>query len=402
MMKKKLMVVAVGAALAAPALSYAAVEISGRGNVGIGTWSATGATNSLNDKASRMRVWDSGSYILLKANEDLGGGLKVETYIETGINIDTGTANGQSGNTATTGGAGAVPGGQPLSNAGSSGFFGSRQAWVGLSGNFGKVTIGKQNTFYGSGDQDLTQAVYLDTGIQFATAVLAVSPNVNRLSNSIRYTTPMLGPVEVLLTYATPGEDAVNSSTNNQPTSATGNNGNANTTSAKVTAVTVQGAQGQLSGGFDYVSNDTGLSSAAQGKTTGMKLRVGFKYQPGAQISLVYITDKQTLSTGENKQSAYQINWEHQMGNIGLHAGYGRAGDISSTAGATTADTNTSAIQFGVRFIHSKTTWTYFNYVSYTNANNANLSPVAGGMNSQATSLGADPKVMSLGIQHRF
>jgi len=385
MMKKKLMAVAVGAALAAPALSYATAEISGRGNVGIGTWSATGATNPAQDQANRTRVWDSGSYIIIKDSEDLGGGLKAEVYTETGINIDTGTANAQSGNacTATT-----PVVCQPTSNS-SSGFVGSRQAWVGLSGNFGKITIGRQNTWYASGDQDLVQAVYMGTGLQYATGTMMVAPGVNRLSNSIRYTTPMLGPVEVLLTYATPGEAAQNSNT-------ASNASTPNTTSAKIYAVTVQGAQGPWSGGLDWTSNDNGAGT----KADGLKLRVGFKYMPGAQISLIYITDKTTVPTGDQKQNGYEINWEHQIGNIGLHAGYGHSGDVSGSLAVT--DSNSSAYQLGVRFIMSKTTWTYINYVAYTNATNSNLSPIAGGMNSATVGLGADPKVFELGIQHRF
>jgi predicted porin len=379
MMKKKLMAVAVGAALAAPALSYAAVEISGRANVGIGQWSATGSTaGSAQDYKSRMRVWDSGSNITVKSNEDLGGGMKAEVYLETGVNINSGDANGAgSANSAT-------------------GNWGSRQGWAGLSGNFGKVLFGKINTWYGSGDQDLTQAVYLDSSVQFATGVLnaGASPLVNRLTNAVRYNSPMMGPVEVLVTYS-PTSGAAGAGVN-----ADGN----------VLALTVQGSQGPISGGFDWVKNKTAApASGSAAERTATKERVGFKYQPGAQVSLILVqaSGKAATTGTETKQTAWEINWEHQMGNIGLHAQYGVAGKVS-VAGAEQADSSTKAMELGIRFIMSKTVYTYVNYVAYTNDNNANLDFNAGGMSSAgvagipATSAGADPKSLAFGISYRF
>jgi predicted porin len=390
-MKKKLMAVAVGAALAAPALSYAAVEISGRANVGIGTWSATGSTGGTGtDYKSRLRVWDSGSNITIKSSEDLGGGLKAEFYLETGINVNSGDANGAGGNGATAGGANSATGN-----------WGSRQAWAGLSGNFGKVLFGKINTWYGSGDQDLTQAVYLDSSVQFGTGVLAAGPGVNRQTNALRYNSPMLGPVEVLVTYAP--QYAANATTMQAGDRSNGN----------VLAFTVQGSQGPISGGIDQVTNTFGKVSTDSGqqKNTATKIRAGFKYQPGAQISLIIVNAKQddinNAAGVSKKQNAWEINWEHQMGNIGLHAQYGVAGKVTTQAGEQ-ADTGTKAMELGIRFIMSKTVYTYVNYVAYTNDPAANLDFNAGGMSSAGaggiptTSAGADPKSLAFGVSYRF
>ena len=388
MMKKKLMAVAVGAALAAPALSYAAVEISGRANVGIGTWSATGATAGVaSDYKSRMRVWDSGSNITIKAGEDLGGGLKAEFYLETGINVDQGDANNQGGNANTA-----------------TGNWGSRQGWVGLSGNFGKVLFGKINTWYGSGDQDLTQAVWLDSSVQFATGVLASGAGVNRQTNALRYNSPMLGPVEVLLTYS-PEYGTGGAGTNGEVMPA-GDRSN-----GSVVAATVQGAQGPVSGGFDYVTKTMGKLSTDTGqqKNTAWKLRGGFKYQPGAQISLILVNAKQAdvanVAGAKLEQTAWEINWEHQVGNIGLHAQYGVASKQKNAAGDI-PDSGTKAMELGVRFIMSKTVYTYVNYVAYTNDPNAHLDFNAGGMSSAGaagiTANGADPKSLAFGVSYRF
>src|SRR6266568_6750864 len=60
-MNKKLMALAVAGALTAPAAALAQVQIYGRANVGIDTYSATGATaGSAADFKNRNVVYDSG------------------------------------------------------------------------------------------------------------------------------------------------------------------------------------------------------------------------------------------------------------------------------------------------------------------------------------------------------
>ncbi|WP_395704220.1 porin [Aquabacterium sp.] len=68
-----------------------------------------------------------------RGSEDLGGGLKADFTLEMGIGVDTGTFN---------------QGGRAF----------GRQAWVGLSGPWGALTLGRQYTmlFYGLLDADVT------------------------------------------------------------------------------------------------------------------------------------------------------------------------------------------------------------------------------------------------------
>src|SRR5690348_13995185 len=115
-MNKKLMALAVAGALGAPAAALAQeVQIYGRANVGLDTYSATGATaGSGSDFKSRTRVFDQGSRLGFRGTEDLGGGLKAIWQIESGVNIDTGTNIGQAA----------------TANA-STGFFASRDSYAG-------------------------------------------------------------------------------------------------------------------------------------------------------------------------------------------------------------------------------------------------------------------------------
>jgi|SRR5690349_20490080 len=127
-MNKKLMAVAVAGALGVPAAALAQeVQIYGRANVGVDSYSATGATaGSGSDVKSRTRVFDQGSRLGFRGTEDLGGGLKAIWQIESGVNIDTGSANGQSGAANT-----------------STGTLATRDSYAGLEGGFGRVQFGR-------------------------------------------------------------------------------------------------------------------------------------------------------------------------------------------------------------------------------------------------------------------
>ncbi|WP_020654694.1 porin [Massilia niastensis] len=129
----------------------------------------------------------SGSRLGFKGKEDLGGGLAAVFQIESGFNADTG-ASGQGGV-----------------------LFG-RQAFVGLSGKFGAVTLGRQYTPY--------YKTLRDIGDPFGAVSLAGrSGNLfatnTRANNMVEYVSPALAGVRVDLAYA-PGEVAGDSTRSRQ------------------------------------------------------------------------------------------------------------------------------------------------------------------------------------------
>jgi predicted porin len=102
----------------------------------------------------------SGSRLGFKGSEDLGGGLKANFALETGVNLDDGSF-----------GQGALFG---------------RQAWVGLSGSFGAVNLGRQKApFYDVMDKLDPFRIGLagDANRLFKTTV--------RVNNAITYFTPV-------------------------------------------------------------------------------------------------------------------------------------------------------------------------------------------------------------------
>ena len=109
----------------------------------------------------------------LKGSEDLGGGLKANFVLEAGFDPSTGAANNYR---------------NPFTGATNNAIFG-RQSWVGLSGGFGELKLGKMWTPYdevkGSG------AAAFDANIFAPAANVWLSNNYSdRPGNAIYYSTP--------------------------------------------------------------------------------------------------------------------------------------------------------------------------------------------------------------------
>lgn len=119
-MKKKLIAIAVAAALA-PAAAMADATVYGRVHASLDSVSGIAANKNnlaLNSNSSRFGV---------KGGTNLDGGLKAMFQLESGVNSVGGTVADGNGGNAT---------GQVFSNA--------RDMYIGLSGDFGSVTAGRQ------------------------------------------------------------------------------------------------------------------------------------------------------------------------------------------------------------------------------------------------------------------
>lgn len=161
-MKKSFMALAV-LACTGGAMAQSNVTLYGRIDASLGSTKFNGVSTtqlySGNLSASR---WG------MRGSEDLGGGLKAIFQLETGINADEGT--------------------------GPSGF--SRQSWVGLSGGFGTVRMGKADSIY-KDINDLGNTYNISPDSLFNSAAEAyragLATFVNRPNNQIRYDSPDFG-----------------------------------------------------------------------------------------------------------------------------------------------------------------------------------------------------------------
>ena len=144
------------------------------------------------------------------------------------------------------------------------------------------------------------------------------------------------------------------------------NQGAGANTDGKMWAVTLQGQWGRLGAGYDWTKL-TGNTPAvgSQASSTGHKLRAGWTYQPGGQISLLWVKSVQdnggftAISTNNVavanalglvpditatslSQTSWGLSWEHMFGNVQALAQWGKVNNITGCAVAGRCD-NTNA-----------------------------------------------------------
>jgi len=386
-MNKKLMALAVAGAFGAPAVAMAQAEIYGRANLGFDTYSATGATaGSGQDFKSRKRVFDNSSRLGVRGTENLGGGLRAVYVIESGVNIDTGNNNSQAG----------------VAN-GSTGFLASRDSYVGLEDNWGRVTFGRQSIYWVNGVIAQSGSNYINVDVATTGALGRVVGPTTRTSNVVAYTSPTINGLNATVSYAPTTESAAGGADTN----------------GKIWGVTGR-YSGRVNAQVDYAVNQAAGAGAT--KLSGLKLGVGYPYAPGAQIALVYIAEKNNniaavagfAAAGDSvKANAVMINWEHTFGNIQALAEYGKVQKAKGcTEGATTTCDNTGATGYMVagRYLFSKRTAAYASYNKIRNNNNATWDLSGGGQSAAsasggflpAGSAGADPQIIAVGVIHNF
>jgi len=216
-MKKSLIALAVLGSVAGMAQAQSSVTLYGLADIWVGSTKA-----EINGVGSSVtKVDGSGlatSRFGLKGSEDLGGGLKANFQLEQGFNIDTGTAGNSTG------------------TAGSQAF--DRQAWVGVSGGFGEVQVGKTWSSY----DDIRSSANDNFNANVAASFNTWVGYTDRPVNSIKYISPTVGGFSGSVTYGL-GEDKL---------------ANANGKSSSLTSLGLQYANGPVFVGLAYQSEKDG------------------------------------------------------------------------------------------------------------------------------------------------
>lgn len=170
-MKKSLAALAVLGAMVGAAQAQSTVTVYGR----------IDASLMHNDPFGGVSQWTldsgtlSGSRWGLMGSEELGGGLKLNFNLEQGFAIDTG-ATGVAGQQF------------------------SRQAWIGFSGDFGELRVGKPWTAY----DDVSGAInaMFDSGFSVENNFFASTGYNANPANTIRYSTPSFGGFAAAISYS--------------------------------------------------------------------------------------------------------------------------------------------------------------------------------------------------------
>lgn len=175
-MKKSLIALAVIAA-SGVASAQSSVTLYGLVDAYVGSVKVNGLTTTgINVPAASGGGGLNTSRFGFKGSEDLGGGLKANFLLEAGFDPSTGVANNYT---------------SPYTGTTSNAIFG-RQSWVGLSGGFGEVKLGKMWTPFdevkGSGAAGFDANIFAP-----ATFVWASNSYQDRPGNSVYYSTPSFG-----------------------------------------------------------------------------------------------------------------------------------------------------------------------------------------------------------------
>jgi predicted porin len=434
-MKKTL--VALAALAATSAFAQSTVEIYGRAHLAVDSWEASGTGTAANDFARRTRVADDSSRIGFRINEDLGGGLRAFSVIETGVNLDTNSANGQSG----------------AANSGS-GFLGSREAHVGIGNATAEVRLGRQNLFWSNGRLEDVNANLIHGGVIAAYTSPAagyVGAPSARMDNAVQILAnkdlvgDMFAGSSVWFAKPNGGEQAGTLST----TSASQG------VAAKAQGFTIKATAPQWDAQYDFGQNqntNNGIDTAAtysasfdangiksgfpklgaptlNSNITGRKLGLAWKYAPGSKAvfytgtfstefttasynntaPLVVVSNSGTAtstvySTGYRKQSFNALMVQHALaGGYTVVGQYVTQGNAKDYAGADVADSGSKAYMVGIRKDLSKRTSISASYNIIDNEAKNNMQNTGGGQSSSNTiGFGSKVTIFGAGIQHNF
>lgn len=291
-----------------------------------------GATGSVNNLSGGIA---SGSRLGFKGKEDLGGGLSANFVIENGFNPDTGIA-------------------------GQSGLLFGRQAYVGLSGNVGAVTLGRQYSPY--------YKVLRDVADPFAAGLAGRAGNLlatnTRIDNMIEYVAPKLGGFSADAGYGF-GEVAGDGAKSRN----------------------IGAAIGYAQGALNVKLAHHQLNNAAATDKTSNTLLAG-SYDFGvAKASLGYAINKGAGTADSNDAIA---GVSVPFGASKVLASYIRHND------KTTA--NKDANQWAIGYIYSlsKRTDLYSSYAHIRNSNGASYKV------GNATDKGTGDSAFNLGVRHSF
>lgn len=380
-MQKKIIVLALAAAFAAPAFADTA-NVNVYGAVNMSVESINNGDSALGTKGSTAtKVSSNVTKLGFKGTQDLGDGVSAIFQIEQQIDADNSSATGAKSTFAT------------------------RNTFVGLSDKaLGTVQLGKMDTPYKASTRSLdafgdsladNRSLMGGVTSSNVTSKSAAIGFDGRDADVVAYTSPVMGGVTLSLAYVVGAESN---------TRTTVNQGSATSFAAMYQA-------GDLSANAGYEVHSLGtngsgtIASATAGtdgeKETGFKFGVGYKMD-ALYLSAIYEKISDTFSAATkydhnviNVAAKYDIN-----SNNTVKLAYSKASEINGLA-------DTGATQASVGFDHklAKTTSVYALYTVLTNGDQSDYTLTDAGStggNFAATGKGSKVSAMAMGVKHAF
>jgi predicted porin len=293
----------------------------------------------------------------LKGSEDLGGGLKANFVLEQGFQIDTG-AQSVPGTPAVP----ASPG--VLAVPATPGQMFSRQAYVGFSGGFGQVRLGK--TFTPFDDVSTTTNPGFNSALSPNNHVWASTSYQANPANTVYYATPSLSGFSGAASYSL------------------GENKTTLVSAGKVVSANVKYEGGPLYAGLAYQTE-----KANGAATTAKFTRLNASYDFGVAKLLAgygHVTDVVGVAAG-NKSKEYQVGVDFPV-SAALTISGGYAHSKSTDLGVGNADITRSGYGLAAAYSLSKRTFLY--------------GGVQSSKQTQANALDVKGNLYGVGVHHAF
>ena len=354
-MQKKLIALAVAGLVSAPAFAQSNVTIYGVADAAVGF-----GGHGDNDYSGVVSGVLSGSRIGFKGTEDLGNGLKAVFVLEQGFDIGDGVANPQ---------VEAVEG--TNAGKGTDSVF-SRQAYVGLGGSFGTVSVGRQYApgYFFNYDAVLG-ALISPQSILSSGAKLTITPNsAARWNNSVAYT----GSFSGLTARAIYSMNAVETDPNPNDDDAYG-----------------------LS--LDYANGPLSVGGVYQVKQNNTEDQEEWGIGAGYDFGVVKLTGSYQAVDG----LGFVKGAEGDLWQVGVIVPVGAAGNVHLAYGEFDRDdlNNRGAESYTVAYTHALSKRTTA-YVAYNNTENESGTNGFGLVAGSAGDLGDDSDIFAVGIRHTF
>jgi len=354
-MQKKIIVLAIAAALTAPAAFAAdASNVTVYGKVFANYENIKSSSVAAGKASSLNRITSDATRFGVKGSEDLGDGLKAIWQLEAQFNVD---------------------------GSGNSGFGGgTRNSHVGLEGDFGTAFLGRWDSPYKVAHNKIelfdNTTVFSANNIIGAKNGAVASDFNNRISNSVQYWTPKMNGFQAKLAY---GTDVAKTSTTN----------------ATALALNATYENDMFYGAYAYQKfNDTGAVPVANSNDTGNRLVGAFKFE-GGMIGATYETLENKTLAATSKRNAWELMGEYAVGANNFGLTYAVAGNMGATAASGAKNLS---VKYGYKF--SKRTEIFAAYTALSNDTAGTYNFNHGSLSGSAA--GAKLSGFGVGMVHSF
>lgn len=390
-MQKKIIVLAIAAAFAAPAFAETA-NVTVYGAVGVAVESINVGDNAVAAKLANKgysvnKVSSNTTKLGFKGTKDLGDGVSAIWQIEQQIDIDnssaTKAANGYDAKST----------------------FATRNSFAGLSDKaMGTVQLGKMDTPYKASTRgldafgdSLMDNRSLMGGVKGASAGASFD---DRQGDVIAYTSPTMGGLTVAVAYVAGAENA---------TAATVNRGSATSLAAMYKADALYATVAYEAHTFgDPASGSLAGSTTSTGqKETAVKFGVGYKIA-ALDLSAAVERTSDTLASTKADTNLYGHHAFYVAAKYSLSSSntvklaYTKAGETNNSG--TSRDDSASQISVGFDHSLDKSTLVFAQYTAVTNADGASYGLATAGSTGGTAAAGPGSRVsaLALGMKHAF